>query len=55
MIKDKKQLIEYLSADAKLYEKVSRGYFARFKHTLVTSPQSYQLEIFSYIRCLSIL
>lgn len=52
MIKDKKQLIEYLNADAKLYEKVSKGYFVRLKHCLVTSPQSYQLKIFSYIRCL---
>lgn len=52
MITTKKQLFEYLDADAKLYTKVSQGYFARFKHCLVTSPQSYQWKIYSYIRCL---
>ena len=49
MITTKKQLFEYLDADAKLYTKVSQGHFARFKHCLVTSPQSYQWKIYSYI------
>lgn len=52
MIKDKKQLLEYLQEDAALYLKVSSGYWSRLKHCLVTSPQSYQWKIYSYIRTL---
>lgn len=52
MIKDKKQLLEYLQADAALYPKVTLGFCSRLKHRLVTSPQSYQWKIYSYIRTL---
>lgn len=50
MITTKQELYEYLKADAALYPKVSSGIFKCIKNRLVTTPQSTQWKIFSYIR-----
>lgn len=50
MITSKKILREYLSSDAVLYPKVSQGGLGCLKNRLVTSPQSTQRKIYSYIK-----
>lgn len=50
MIVSKETLHEYLSTDAALYPKLNSGLFRRWKNRLVTSPQSSQWKIFSYLR-----
>lgn len=52
MIKNKKQLVEFINADNNFYPKLSSGFWSRFKNRLVTTPQSYQWKIYSYIRTL---
>lgn len=52
MIKSKGDLLEYLSTDAKLYPKLSSGLLKRLKNRMVTTPQSSQYNIYSYIRAL---
>lgn len=50
MITNRQELYEYLNADAALYSKVSSGFINRIKNRLVTSPQSTQWKIYSYIK-----
>lgn len=50
MITTKSELREYLSADAALYPKLSSGLWRAWKNRLVTSPQSTQWKIFSYLK-----
>lgn len=50
MINSKKQLRNYLGEDAKLYPKISCGYFKRIKNRLVTTPQSSTYRIWLYVK-----
>lgn len=50
MINSKEELQEYLAADGALYPKLTSGLFRRWKNRLVTSPQSTQWKIFSYLK-----
>lgn len=50
MIKTKEELKQYLVADSGLYSKLSIGLLMRLKNRIVTSPQSTQWKIYSYIR-----
>lgn len=49
MINSKKELINYISEDKRLYPKVSLCILSRWKNRIVTSPQSTQWHIYSYI------
>lgn len=50
MIKTKEELKQYMIADGELYSKLSRGLLGCLKNRIVTSPQSTQWKIYSYIR-----
>lgn len=50
MIMSKVDLHEFLAADAKLYPKLNSGFLKAWKNRLVTSPQSTQWKIFSYLK-----
>ena len=52
MITTKKELKEYLDADALLYPKLSRNIFSKLKNIVVTNPQNSQHKIYSYLKCL---
>ena len=49
MINSKKELINYISEDKRLYPKVSLCILSRWKNRIVTSPQSTQWHIYSCI------
>lgn len=49
MIKTKEELREYMQADALLYPKVSGNIFLRLRNYIVTTPQSTQHYVYSYI------
>ena len=52
MITTKKELKDYLDADALLYPKLSRNIFSKLKNIVVTNPQNSQHKIYSYLKCL---
>jgi serine O-acetyltransferase len=49
MIRTKSDLKDYLTADAKLYRKVSGSLLQRWKNYLVTNPQNAQRRIYDYL------
>lgn len=50
MIITRKELKEYLFTDGLLYPKMTNGFIKRLKNRIVTSPQSTQWNIYSYLR-----
>lgn len=50
MIITRKELKEYLFIDGQLYSKINKGFIKRMKNRIVTSPQSTQWNIYSYLR-----
>lgn len=50
MITTKSELQEYLYTDGQLYPKMPNGVIKRLKNRIVTSPQSTQWYIYSYLR-----
>ena len=50
MIITRKELKEYLFTDGQLYPKMTNGFIKRLKNRIVTSPQSTQWYIYSYLR-----
>ena len=50
MIITRKEPKEYLFTDGQLYPKMTNGFMKRLKNRIVTSPQSTQWNIYSYLR-----